>query len=144
MALSGAIERTDFLGFVCNPKRKEISMGTTSSQGVKLTPGSVPRKLLSGDTQTIKLISALPENGFDADGNHVPSDPSGGVNLEVITEYPDGYQRHHQVKDIHDLLAKISGQLKGRYNLESFEFTQLPSSLAAGQTITVGDIAYVA
>ncbi len=114
-------------------------MGATSTHGVTLPPGSLPRVILSGDSQTVKILAADPENGYGEDGKAVPSD-----NLNVITQYPDGYERHHQAKDLHDLLAKISGQLKGRYNLESFEFTALPDSLAAGQSVTVGGIAYVA
>lgn len=110
-----------------------------AAHGVVMPPGVIDRIALSGDTQTMTIVSADPENGYDAENKPVPSD-----HLNVVVKYPDGYERHHQAKDLHDLLAKISGQLKNRYNLAAFEFTALPEKLAAGNTITVGGIAYVA
>lgn len=114
---------------------------SSSSHGVVLPPGSTPRVELSGDSQTVKIITVRPENGHK-DGKPVASHPDGTVLHNVVTEYPDGHVRHHQVRDVPDLLAKISGQLKNRYNLKSFDFQKFPAELKDGEAVTVGGITY--
>lgn len=113
----------------------------SSSSGVTLKAGSVQKIALEGDTQTIKIVKVDPENGYDVNGKAIPSNPDGSVLYEAHVVYPDGYLRHHQVKDIFDLLTKVSGQLKGRYNLASFDFVSHPTDLSV-QDITVGGITY--
>ncbi len=49
-------------------------MGTTSTNGVTLPPGSMPKIPLSGESQTVKILAADPENGYDKDGKAVASD----------------------------------------------------------------------
>lgn len=95
----------------------------TQITGTVMPPGSATKYRLEGDTLTLKV------QGQSADG-------------DTVVEYPDGQIRHHQVADIAALLSQISNQLKGRYNLQSFEFAQVPGDLAAGGTITTGDNVY--
>ncbi len=89
--------------------------------GIVLPPGSVKRVVLSGEELQIKII-----------GHH---------HHEYLVEYPDGYRRFHQAHDMIALLAKISGQLKSRYNLNAFEFKDVPQGLPS-ETINIGGIKY--
>ncbi len=59
-----------------------------------------------------------------------------------IVSYPKGWSRHHMVRDVTDLCAKISNQLLNKYNVKSFNFSKIPQSLNIGEEVEVGDIVY--
>lgn len=94
----------------------------TEGHAMILPPGSMPRIVLSGDVQTIKIV--------------------GYSGWEAWVEYPDGYRRHHQAFEVIGLLAKIDGQLRMRYNIDEFSFKAIPQALSVGETITIGEIKY--
>lgn len=96
-----------------------ISQGS----GIVLPEDSVPKVKLSGAELFVAIIGVIPDEG-------------------VIVAYPDGFVRHHQVKTVIDLLSKVEGQLRGRYNLASFAFKSIPTDLLIGETIQIGDINY--
>ncbi len=85
----------------------------------------VPKITLSGEEMDIKLKSYSVADAWTA-----------------CVEYPDGYVRQHQVFTLTGLLDKISGQLKTRYNLLSFEFKAVPQGLDNGAIIKIGGIKY--
>ncbi len=87
--------------------------------------GSVPRVKLSGDELDVKLRSYSVNDGWNA-----------------CVEYPDGYMRQHQVFNLNELLDKIAGQLKTRYNVVSFEFKAIPQGLDNGSIIKLGGLKY--
>ncbi len=90
--------------------------------GLVLPPGSVPRIKLEGETLELKIL--------------------GYGQWEAWVEYPDGHRHHHQVHTVIDLLAKIDGRLRLRYNIDAFSFLKIPQSISTGETITIGDIKY--
>ena len=89
--------------------------------GLVLPPGSVPAVALSGEEHEIKILSY---HGWEA-----------------WVQYPDGFTKHHQVFTVNDLLDKIAGQLKTRYNILSFEFKAIPQALEQG-LVKIGGIKY--
>jgi len=99
--------------------------------------GSAKRIKLEGDSFVLNVVDVDQEQGLNEVGELVSSDF-----LSVTVLYPDGYTRQHQVKDIHGLLAQITGQLKGRYNLASFDFIEAPNELVAGTVIVTGGNQY--
>ncbi len=90
-----------------------------------LPAGSVPKVILSGDEHDIKLLSYRVEDDWTA-----------------CVQYPDGYVRQHRVFNLTELLDKISGQLKMRYNVTSFEFKAIPQGLGDRLVIRIGGIKY--
>jgi hypothetical protein len=125
-AYQRAAERADLRGMRRSLKRGPHlhagGMMQQSGTGLVLPAGTVPPVKLSGDELTVKIISTQ--------------------DFEALVEYPDGYRRFHQAGDIITLLAKITGQLKGRYNLTSFEFKDFPQGLTPDATIKIGGITY--
>jgi hypothetical protein len=95
----------------------------TQGQAMVLPAGSVPKVILSGPELFIAIVSIIEGEG-------------------VIVCYPDGFTRHHQVGTVIDLLAKVEGQLRARYNLTSFKFESIPADLVPGETIKIGEINY--
>jgi len=93
----------------------------TQGRAMVLPPGSVKRIVLSGDPLEIKLL--------------------GYRDWEAVVVYPDGNTRHHQASTVNDLLDKITGQLKTRYNIENFSFKEVPQALEPS-TIKIGEISY--
>ncbi len=91
-------------------------------KGFVLPAGTFPRIKLSGDQLTIEIVST----------------PA----WEVIVRYPDGYQRHHQASSVLQLLEKIDGQLRKRYNLEGYSVLRTPQSISTGETLVIGEIKY--
>ncbi len=91
-------------------------------EALVLPPGSAKRIKLEGDQLKVTIL--------------------GYGSWEAWIEYPDGYRRHHQVSDIHTLLQKVTGQLKTRYNIDSFQFLTIPNDFSTGATITIGEIKY--
>lgn len=89
-----------------------------------LPAGSVPKVILSGDTLDIQLKFYSAKDSWTA-----------------CVVYPDGHQKHHMVFDVIGLLDQITGQLKTRYNILSFEFKSVPQALQPS-TITIGEIKY--
>lgn len=107
-------------------RRSRISEGGIVNLGraIVMPEGSVPKVILSGDTLHVKLLSySIPDS------------------WTACVQYPDGYQRQHQVANVIDLLDKIAGQLKTRYNIQSFHFLAVPQALEPS-TITIGEIKY--
>ncbi len=99
-------------------------MGASQGRGLILPPGSVPKVRLSGEMLHVKLLSYSVADGWNA-----------------VVAYPDGYLRHHQVYTVVQLLDKIAGQLKTRYNLTDFKFMEIPAALEPS-TIKIGEITY--
>ncbi len=97
-------------------------MYISEGKGLILPPGFQNRIALSGDELKIEILSFDPED------------------RNVIVRYPDGYERHHQCDTIIKLMDKVSGQLRARYNVESFEIKAIPASLSG--TIILGGIKY--
>lgn len=89
-------------------------------------PGSGVKYKLEGDSHTLIILLAKPR------------DEESDIFL-VIVQYPDGYHRHHEVKDVDGLLGQVAQQLKGRYNLKSFTFTKVPKELKDGEEIVTGE-----
>lgn len=90
-------------------------------KAIVLPAGTIPRIELSGENLSVEII------GYDG--------------FEVLVKYPDGYQRFHQSHDIINLLDKISGQLRLRYNLDAFDFISVPQRLEIS-TVKIGGIKY--
>lgn len=90
----------------------------SDGKGYVLPQGSQPKKYLSGEELTFEVLS------YDPDGDM------------CRVRYPDGYVRPHQVKTVPDLLDKVSGQLRTRYNVQSFEIKAIPESLNGKIVIT--------
>lgn len=88
-----------------------------------LPEGSVPKIILSGPELFVAITGVIEGEG-------------------VVVAYPDGFIRHHQVKTVVELLAKVDGQLRSRYNLTSFAFKSIPADLLQGETIQIGEINY--
>ena len=97
----------------------------TSGTALILPAGSVPRIVLSGDPLIVKFLHHTPANSWTA-----------------VVEYPDGYRRQHQVFSVLHMLEKITGQLKLRYNIDSFAFKVVPQNLDHAFNIQIGDITY--
>jgi hypothetical protein len=121
-----AAERPDLRllrrSFQCGDDLSKGGLMQQRGTGLVLPAGTVPPVNLSGDELTVKIISTQ--------------------DFEALVEYPDGYRRFHQANDIITLLARISGQLKSRYNLTSFEFKDIPQGLTPDATIKIGGITY--
>lgn len=108
---------------IWNPR---LSKGGLVNLGraIVMPEGSVPKVILSGDTLHVKLLSHSVQDSWTA-----------------CVQYPDGYLRQHQVSNVIELLDKIAGQLKTRYNIQSFHFIAVPQALEPS-TITIGEIKY--
>lgn len=85
------------------------------ASGLVLPPGTLPTIKLEGNRHTLKLRTIHPEE--------IP---------EIKVEYPDGFQKWHQAKDIVELLGKIGGTLKGRYGIEGYAILSTPGALELG------------
>lgn len=94
----------------------------TDGGAVVLPPGFFPRIVLSGETLQIKVLAYK--------------------DFEAWLEYPDGHRRFCQCGTVVEMLGKVSGQLKMRYNIDEFSFQAIPKGLEAGETITIGEIKY--
>jgi hypothetical protein len=94
----------------------------TDGGAIVLPAGSVPRIVLTGEVQRLKVLAYQ--------------------DFEAFVEYPDGHRRFHQCGSVTDLLGKIAGQLKLRYNIQEFSFQAIPQGLTSGETIVIGEIKY--
>lgn len=94
-------------------------------RAIVLPEGSVPKVILSGDDLDVKILSYSTDNDWTA-----------------CVQYPDGYVRQHRVFNLTELLDKVAGQMKTRYNILSFEFKAIPQGLENGSTIKLGGIKY--
>lgn len=111
-------------------------MEVSAKAGV-LPAGTLPRILLPAElAMEIKILAIDPENGYDEEGKPVPSEHD-----MVKVQYPDGYIKNHQVKDLlgAELLAKIQNLLQTRYAIQSFEFDKIPAFIA-GSTIKLLEV----
>ena len=111
-------------------------MQITAKAGV-LPAGTLPRILLPADLpMEIKILAIDPENGYSEEGKPIPSEHE-----MVKVQYPDGYIKNHQIKDLRgaELLAKIQNLLQTRYAIQSFEFDKIPA-FKAGVTIKLLEV----
>lgn len=59
-----------------------------------------------------------------------------GENNEMRVQYPDGWERDHQAKDVAELCPKIANNLRNRYGCASIAFLTAPA-LEEGAVIEV-------
>lgn len=108
------------------------------ANGATLPAGALRQKVSLDGAQSfvIRVVSVHPENGYDENDTPILSE-----RMMAQLEYPDGFIKNHQVATLEDLATKITGQLRGRYGVSSFEFSTLPDGLKAGE-ITIAEVKY--
>lgn len=110
-------------------------------QGAILPEGTIQKVELSGASHTVKIVSIDPENGYDAQGDPLPSE-----NDMVTVEYPDGYRKSHQIASgssaLEGLVVKVSTAIKARYNVTSFDIQSLPNSIVVDGEIVISGVQY--
>jgi hypothetical protein len=99
--------------------------GTVMPAGTLAASASLP----SGKF-TVTIVELHPENGYDAEGKPRPSE-----HLEALCVYPDGWERSHQIKTVEDVLARVIGQLRGRYGAGEVKILKAPKELKSGAVI---------
>lgn len=67
--------------------------------------------------------------------SHLPTEF--GERRYVTVQYPDGFTKDHQVKNVEDLAPKITSQMRGHYGVTSVKFLSLPPSLEEGEVVEV-------
>lgn len=97
----------------------------------KLPAGSLPPvTTLATGSHTLSIV------GKESDGG-VEGETEFGERWYIDLQYPDGFVRMHQVKTVEEITAKIVNQLRGRYGVDSVEFTAIPTELNVGETFTI-------
>lgn len=104
-----------------------------SGEGLVLPAGTLPPAsvLPEGEIRVV-IDNVQPENGYAESGEAIPSD-----HQMVRLAYPDGFVKNHQAADITTLLSKIAAVMRGRFGLEEVKYESVPSSLQAGEFITI-------
>lgn len=70
-------------------------------------------------------------------GKHKLTITSVRENNELTVQYPCGWTRDHQAKDMPELAPKIVNNLRARYGVESVSVTQAPTSLKKDAVIEI-------
>lgn len=107
-------------------------------------PGTPQASLPAGDN-TVNILVAKGENDglfqYDTDGL-VKKDEAGNPiaavseNLTVKCEYPDGLTKWHQVKDVAELVDRVTTQLRNYYGVEGdITVVTAPTELVDGATL---------
>lgn len=95
--------------------------------GAVLPPGTLPTVSLQSNEVHVRITGVSDEDGM----------------LMARVEYPDEFVKNHQADNgVHDLLGKITNQLRGRYGVSTFSILSLPPQVSAGEIYVFGEVQY--